>query len=413
MKLTTTATAALAATFVAACSSSTGSTAAHTAPEKSAPPASTAAASPAAAHGAEAPIGSIPWSEVGAGWMLATWSPVPGTRPGEDRPPNEPSRDTASTTLYLVDPAGGRYPITTFPPPGDKPAADLVDWSGDGSKALFHAEYADPSSAIVVDLHTGRQTSVPVDGYPHFTRPDGKALLVAHIGDNEHPGTLGRVDLSGKPQLTYPTEKLASPFNGRYLSTPDGTRLVLGTDAGLSLMGNDGIIGSTLSIPGQTECSPVRWWDAQATTVLAKCTSSDSWYTSSLWRVPVDGGTPTAVTSPNDGQNSGQDLGDVNAWQLPSGTFVQALGACGVIYLARLGNDGTTTPVSVPNVDEHKSIEVIGADGASLDLQAQAACGGGQSLLRYDPAANTSTMLLGPPVNGGGVIDALAFAGQR
>jgi TolB protein len=84
-----------------------------------------------------------------------------------------------------------------------------------------------------------------------------------------------------------------------------------------------------------------------------------------------------------------------------------------VIYLARLGNDGTTTPVSVPNVDEHKSIEVIGADGASLDLQAQAACGGGQSLLRYDPAANTSTTLLGPPVNGGGVIDALAFAGQR
>ena len=56
---------------------------------------------------------------------------------------------------------------------------------------------------------------------------------------------------------------------------------------------------------------------------------------------------------------------------------------------------------------------MIGADGGGLDLQAQAACGGGQSLLRYDPASDTSTVLLGPPVNGGGVIDAVPFAGRR
>ena len=154
----------------------------------------------------------------------------------------------------------------------------------------------------------------------------------------------------------------------------------------------------------------MRWWDGgPGTTVLATCTSSDSSYTSSLWRVPIDGGTPTALTAPNNGENNGKDLGDVNAWQLPAGTFVQALGGCGVIFLAKLNDDGTTTPVTVPNVDEHKSVEVIGVDGAALDLQAQAACGGGQSLLRYDPATNTSTVLLGPPVNGGGVIDAVPY----
>ena len=41
---------------------------------------------------------------------------------------------TATTTLYLVDPEGNRYTITTFAL-GAHP--DLIDWSGDGSHALF------------------------------------------------------------------------------------------------------------------------------------------------------------------------------------------------------------------------------------------------------------------------------------
>jgi hypothetical protein len=44
----------------------------------------------------------------------------------------------------LVDPVGGRYPITTFPPPGNKAGPELIDWSGDGAHALFYAQYAEP-----------------------------------------------------------------------------------------------------------------------------------------------------------------------------------------------------------------------------------------------------------------------------
>jgi hypothetical protein len=394
MKISIAAIAALTAILLAGCSTST------------------AAAQPAAAHGVEGSIESIPWSQVGPGWLLATWSPVSGTRPGEEQPPNEPTREAAATTLYLVDPAGGRYAITTFPPPGEKGSPELADWSGDGSKALF-VDYGDPAAAIVVDLHTGKQTTVDVDGNPRFTRPDGKALLLSQRGVDDRPGTLARVDLTGKPQLTYPTDKLESRFSGDYLSTPDGTRLVLGTASGLALMGNDGTVGATVTVPNQAGCDPVRWWDDARATVLARCTSKDSWYTSSLWRVPIDGGAPTALTAPNNGTNRGHDLGDVNAWPLPAGTYVQALGACGVIYLAKLSGDGTTTPVSVPDASKGKSIEVIGVDGNALDLQVEAGCGGGQSLLRYDPDANTSTVLLGPPVNGGGVIAAVPYRGQR
>ena len=168
----------------------------------------------------------------------------------------------------------------------------------------------EPSQAIVVDLHTGKQTDVHRRRLPplHAPRRQGPAGEPCRRRAPS-PSSLERVDLAGKPQLTYPTDKLENQFNGRYLSTPDGTRLVLGTSAGLSLMGNDGVRGPTLPIPGQSDCSPVRWWDgAPETTVLANCTSSDSWYTSSLWLVPIDGGTPTALTAPNNGKNGGRDL---------------------------------------------------------------------------------------------------------
>ena len=92
-----------------------------------------------------------------------------------------------------------------------------------------------------------------------------------------------------------------------------------------------------------------------------------------LWLVPIDGGTPTALTAPNNGQK-GPDYGDITAWQLPAGTYVQALGACGVIFLAKLNGDGTTSSVSVPEV-HGDTIVVVGVNGGDLDLQAKAGCG--------------------------------------
>jgi len=298
MKTNTTVIAALTAVMLAGCSSSTSSTAAHGTSASPGTPTSTTAAQPAA-HGVEAAIGAVPWSRVGPGWMLATWSPAGGHRPGVEPAPGEPDRATATTTLYLVDPAGGRYPITTFPPPGDKAAPELIDWSGDGSRALFSAQYSDPPTAIVVDLHTGAQITLPVHGDPLFTRPDGKALLLTtNPGGYPGPAALERVDLAGNHQLTYPTDKLGSKFSGSYLSTSDGTRLVFGTSTGLVLMGNDGTVGSTLSVPGQTDCSPLRWWDEKpSATVLATCDGAGG--TSRLWLVPIGGGTPTALTAPN------------------------------------------------------------------------------------------------------------------
>ena len=362
-----------------------------------------------AARGVEAPIGSVPWSQVGPGWLLATSSP---------------HAEKANTTLYLVDPAGGRYPITTFPPSSAQPP-ELVDWSGDGSHALLSTG---DTTAILVELRTGKQTTITVNGHPRFTRPDGNAILESSGGEGNGPATLKRVDLAGKQQLAYPTDKLGSAYNGKYLPTPDGTQLVLGTATGLVLVGNDGAVGRRLPspLPG-AECSPVRWWTPTA--LLASCTArpADPYTTSAvptqLWQVPLNGGTPTAITAvnPSDGSDPlwGGDFGDSNAWQLPSGTYLQSSRSCGPRFLSRLTPDKRTTAVTVPAVQGRPAggAAVVGVDGADLDLLAVTASGcdgrNRQSLLlRYDAAAGVSTVLLGPPVNGATVLSAESYPGQ-
>ncbi|CAN5230320.1 hypothetical protein BH09ACT8_BH09ACT8_56350 [soil metagenome] len=397
--------AALAAFLLAGCS--TGSTAQQATTQAGV----TASSAPATAAklvgpGEEAAADTVPWAEVGPGWLLTTWSPVPA-QDGFDK------LGAATTTLYLVNPDGGRYPLTAFPPPGAAYTPQLIDWSGDGSHALFSdwgtKKIADTSTALLVDLHTGAKTSVAVDGDTRFTRPDGKALLRTNSPGTEGPARLDRYDLTGKHQLTYPVDKLDGTFNGNYLSTPDGTRLVLGTNAGLVRIGNDGTIGATLPVPGYTDCSPTRWWDDS--TILASCNvdSGTDNYASQLWLVPVDGSAPSALTKPNDG-STGPDYADLNAWKLPAGTLVQAAGGCGTLLLVKLNPDGTTTKLDVPHTEG--SVNVIGVNGAHLVLQSHNGCERGESLLDYDPATNTSTALLGPSINGGGVLNTVAYADQ-
>ena len=372
-------------------------------------------------HGVEAAIEDVPWSEVGPGWTLATWSPVVAHPPGERPAAGEPDPETAATTLFLVDPAGNRYAISTLS--GNDARLRLTDWSGDGSHALFRStEYPKPSRVISIDLHTGEQTRIPVEGYPKYTRPDGKALLVSTSFTGGEPGTLTRIDTAGNERMSYPTDELggAGPFSGRYLESPDGMQLVLGTanlgneleprsDDSLVVVGIDGRIVRTLPVPmAGAGCTPVRWWAADV--VLAHC-SAEHGSASQLWRVPIDGAAPTALSAVNSGGGRDPgfkgDLGAGIAWELPSGTFLQSAGACGTAFLSRLTPDGHTTRVDVPGMSQ--SVFVAGATEDKLILEGHLDCGGGTALVAYDPAANMSTVLLGPPVNGGGVTEAIPF----
>ncbi|OBK74675.1 hypothetical protein [Mycobacterium sp. 1274761.0] len=369
------------------------------------------AITPAAAYAAEPTIADVPWSQVGPGWTLATWSPVTPRMPGVETPPGEPTWETAAVTVYLVDPAGNRYALRTFQP-GER--ADLLGWSGDGSHALFGDQYPAPDTVTVLDLHTGAEHTVDVGGYPRFTRPDGTALLMATDGDDNKTPTLKRIDLDGNLQFTYPTENLsgAGDFTGSHVESPDGTQLVLGTDNGLVAMRNDGTAVRALAKPPMwgAQCRPVRWWTTDE--VLAHCDVDRSSATQ-LWTVPLDGSAATPLTALNSGQGDDPgfdgDYGDGTAWHVAGGTFLQSAGACGTMFLSKLTADGHTTRVNVPNMGH--SIEVAGTSGDTLELLGKVGCGGTDSLVRYDPSANTSTVLLGPPVNGGGVTGAIPYPG--
>jgi hypothetical protein len=345
--------------------------------------------------------------------------------PGAQPDPDEPSPVDAPPTLYLVDPQGNRYTITTFPKSDDS-VPELLDWSGDGSHALLGAKYPAPPTVTSVDLRTGVQTTIPVMGYPRYTHPDGKGLLVAtsYNSDTDRPGMLKRMDLAGNVIQSYPTDQLggAGKFSGGYLESLDGTQLVLATAnaaedvttqsaKSLVVMGNDGKVIRTLPSPmAKAECSPVRWWDAKV--ILASCSNDEG---RQLWEVPLDGGTPTRLTAVNSGQEDdpgfGGDIGDGTAWQLPSGTFLQSAGACGTMFLSRLTPDMHTTRVHIPGVSD--SVIVAGATADKLLILGKVGCGGTKSMLTYDPAANTSTVLLGPPVNAGGVTDAQLYPGEK
>jgi TolB protein len=177
----------------------------------------------------------------------------------------------------------------------------------------------------------------------------------------------------------------------------------------LVVMAKDGKIIRTLPSPmAKGGCTPVRWWTP--TVILAHCENDSG---GQLWKVPVDGGSPTPMTAVNSAQGDDPgfrgDYGDDVAYQLPSGTFLQTTGACGTMHLARLTPDMHTTQINIPGVSD--SIELVGAKDDKLLILAKVGCGGTTSLLSYDPAANTSTVLLGPPINGGGVSAARLFPG--
>lgn len=353
----------------------------------------------------------MPWSQVGPGWMLAMWTPVTPQMPGDPPAEGEPTPETATEVLYLVSPAGDRYSITDFPAADRAPG--LVDWSADGRHALFRSVQGFDYTAISIDLRTGARTSVPVDEDAIYASPDGSALLVTDFGGDES-ATLKRIDMAGTEQFVYPTKDLggAGRFGGDYLTTPDGTQLVLATenvgdkisprtDQSLVVMSSDGSIVRTLPAPmSDAKCTPVRWWTTGV--ILVHCGGAGE----QLWKVPLDGGEPIALTGFNTREDNDprfeDNLGNWDAYELPSGTFLPTAGPCGTTFVSRLTPDGGTQRVDIPGVSG--SAELRGVSGDKLVIIANVGCGGGLSLATYDPVTNNSTVLLGAPTTEGGGI---------
>jgi hypothetical protein len=362
-----------------------------------------------AASGAEEPASAIPWGSVGPGWFVALWVPH---APFAGVPPPRNWQRQAST-LYLVDPLGGRYRVAVLPPPS---YYRLYDWAGDGRRVLIGAPAAGSqqrSEIEDIDLGTGMVVHHFVGpnsiSWYQYTRPEGLAILASaqSVGQSA-PGSVVRLSLSGATQQIYPTAfpgvgTLAPDFSGGVLPSLDGTALVMESTKGMALVANDGTFIRDVGPRGQG-CSPQRWWGP--TEVVASCQPIAGNGEPALWLVPTTGQAAYQLTYPKP-----PDLGDMDGWKVGTAVYTQAAGPCGTEFLARRQANGATTAVSVPHAK--LDVHVVGAQGSRLALQAMLGCGTGPVLFWFDPGTTAETPLLGTPLNGGSVLAVLPYPGLQ
>jgi len=327
----------------------------------------------------------VPWDRVGAGWVLAQYASAP------------PEGGSGPAALYLISPGGTRYQLANWR--DWRFAPQLVAWSGDGKRALFQV-FSGKGGVEQLTLATGQVSTFVLQGDATpigYTTPHGLNIVA---GQPAGSGTsLARYSLSGR--LARP---LGYSADGQVLYTPSGTEFVTGTSYGLKLASNNGALIRKLSVPGTSTntCNPARWWNSG--TVLASCAPPNS-AIPQLWLVPVSGARPTALT-PRRSASSG-DLGDLDAWQLPGGLYLQAAGPCGVLQIFRQARGGAITLVPVPHTTGDN--RVLTALGSRLLIQAPTSCTGSVSLVWFDPATQAEQWLIRAPANATGAAIAIPF----
>jgi TolB protein len=333
----------------------------------------------------------VPWSHVGPGWVLAQYT---SAAPEGGK--------TGPAELYLISPGGARYRLARWP--DFRFAPELVAWSPDGKRALFQV-FSGKGGVEQLTLATGRMSTFVMQGTATpigYTTPAGLNIVA---GRPSGTGTiLARYSLSGRL-----VQSLGYSADGQVLYAPSGTEFATGGSRGVKLVSNRGSLIRTLPLPGTSanSCNPVRWWNGG--TILASCSPPGS-AVPRLWLVPVSGAHPKALTPPRNPNRSG-DLGDLDAWQLSSGLYLQAAGPCGVLHIYRQAPGGSIKLITVPHTNGDN--RVLTARGSRLLVQAPTDCTGSVSLLWYDPAKRAEHWLIRAPGNVIGVAIAVPFYSRQ
>jgi hypothetical protein len=276
----------------------------------------------------------VPWSIVGSGWRLL-----------------QPRSNTGSfdRSIYLYDPAGGRYLLTDRLPED----SELLAWSPDGQRAMVRT--LRDSRFRQFDLRTGSVVStavLPGAGFIAYTTPRGLAMLV--VTENTPPSVrIQRYSTDGALELTYSDPSLIAPL----LYTPDGTRLVGETGNGPVLLGNDGRLIRQFPAPtGYSGCSVIKWWTSSS--VLEGCYRQDP-LVLALFLQPLSGSPPSVLVDSAGPNHEGY----ANAWQLSNGDILLQMGVgCAFggyeILTPRSGSirplkgpPGVTKPGRIANMD--------------------------------------------------------------
>ena len=330
----------------------------------------------------------VPWSHVGPGWVLAQYTTA-APEGGK----------TGPATLYLVSPGGAKYQLARWP--DFRTAPELVAWSPDGKRALFQV-FSGKGGVEQLTLATGRVSTFVMQGNATpigYTTPRGLNIVGTRQSGNST--IVARYSLSGR--------LVQSLGSGGALYAPSGTEFAAGASHGIKLVSNRGALIRQLPVPGTSTntCNPVRWWNSG--TILASCSPPGSGVPR-LWLVPASGAHPKALTPPRNPNRSG-DLGDLDAWQLSSGLYLQAAGPCGVLHIYRQAPGGSIKLITVPHTNGDN--RVLTARGSRLLVEAPTDCTGSVSLLWYDPGTRAEQWLIRAPGNVIGVANAVPFYSRQ
>ena len=185
-------------------------------------------------------LAGVPWSKVGPGWELAEYT--------TGRPPGETAGGAVKAyqvTLYLISPAGVRYPMRTWA--ADATVPYLIAWSGDKTRALLGLT---GSKYEQLTLATGKLTAGQLPGRAQpdgYTLPDGLNILgVAEGSTSTAPSTIARYSLAGRllKVLTRGVNESTAVY------AANGTVLAVSGSKGLELVSNVGGVIRSLPVPG-------------------------------------------------------------------------------------------------------------------------------------------------------------------
>jgi len=329
---------------------------------------------------------AVPWSQVGPGWTLVTYTTAT---------PFAAQPKAGATTLYLVDPAGGKYVMYRWPHVSADGGVNLLAWSGDGSRAMLYVAKSPKSTAEQLDqltLATGRLTRLPLptsENPMSYTRPHGLAVLAYRFGT---PLRLARYSLSGKLQKVLFTEKTTGKEGGGFFNfgrspyNPDGTAVaVTATPSGAVTAGHTLLISNAGRLirryRSADSCLFVQWWTASQL-LTENCAAKR------LFLTPISGAKPTPLTPAKISPYRYVQ----GAWRLAGHVYVQLSGpACGSGSVAVM-RGGRLASVRVPKVPDGATI--VTASKSKLLVVAQL-CMGSSGLLWFNPRNSAEVQVLG------------------
>ncbi len=340
----------------------------------------------ALAAGRPAAAAHEPLSRAGSGWALAMYAT---------------GRDAmhSRVTLYLTSPAGAAYAMHTWP---HGTQWQLEAWSPDRARAVF-ATLSVTGGRTSVHQMTLASGATSAFTLPSFSRvigyaPAGHSVLVAE-GSGIYLYSLTGARLA---RLSAVAGQAANLGSGGAVMSRNGREVVVPARSGLSLVSRAGVLLRKLPVPHtRGACLPVRWNSAGV--VLATCTPSAPSAGPQVFRIPISGAAPVAVT-PVEHFTSGE-FGDIDAWTIAGATYVQAEQSCGAGFIGRLGAGGTVVPVTIPGNPE--STVVDGVYGHRL-LVTETGCQNRNRLALLTLPGGTARTIL-PYGRGAGAFDIVAY----